>query len=1027
MDADKDSVEFTAYEQELQLVKLDDVGAPGGLLNDGFNAFNDTGLALDHGSDGSLIHKPMPSFRFKQLDNDTDLNNSPTESQKQVHLENLMKNSRKQMSLRLHQGRVELAGYGDEYGYDDFNVLPDAFTQPHYSHCGSDEVVHFLGPAENIKTLFKLPYSQGRVSLAIHRVGNTLVVDGDVDEKDIPKGFDACNEVLRINHSQSTSSDSFFPPNLYENFIYQSTQTNPLTDVVAETQTKFTPDKKKRSKIQKHDGRQLPNVIPAFQRTFKWKFQDMKMILGSDVQLFSNKDHPAVSLKLHDVDKDMSLCTALDYYLDNVIANIPELAICMHSKGYVRGYQLIQTRDIPYLNGTSQPLFDIQDVNMNATMLFKFLQQNCSEANGTYWLYREEGNCSLRLYDVGMLSKGRQRKWKYMMAMLCYRFASRAARLIQSATETPTLQFRLRLRQRELLATCLELLEEIRRDESRSKAQDSICATVAEQMADTYLREVYPGLISAEKIDALVKAKQHLLHSIRVLEGCLVDYLRDRDMTSLAAAEDVAENVEDDEDDVGSFVVDEVLRLKLKHSTTCMHLATIYMESSSYSKMLESMHEACMFIPVDVIPVPKHPSTVVESRYFFQKIVQDLDFGGVTGVKSQKSSFKSCHSMEECRACVLETIGDMASVIDHDDSVDVLPLITTFNIVSGGVIPTEHYFGTLDNAFKHIQSLHSFSKPMGHDIRENLLNLAFFSYLRALDPPVNAELFFVLMKKLGNASNELGKYFLRRNDLSRAYLWFEGGSVIFEAIEDGVNVALLYANLANLHKVLAERNSFDAQSHYIQAIELCQKAHAQLKQCKANSELHAKVTGELALTYLVWAVQLSMIPTENISPILEKFNKALNLYVELGDQRQIAATHYQMASFYSQRAHNGSNYFGAIEVGKTFVIIHQELAQLYASSNKVEDIEHAVLVMLNTFDAYNKIQLLPSQEQEALNLIAPNILIKIQGYLKQIIRTTSSKAAQSKTDMFKTMYRETIYKMEEPLAQILFTLRNLYQ
>ncbi|CAK4656304.1 unnamed protein product [Aphanomyces euteiches] len=98
------------------------------------------------------------------------------------------------------------------------------------------------------------------------------------------------------------------------------------------------------------------------------------MILGSDVQLFSNKDHPAVSLKLHDMDKDMSLCTALDYYLDNVIANIPELAICLHSKGYVRGYQLIQTRDIPFLNGASQPLFDIQDVNMNATMLLKFLQ-----------------------------------------------------------------------------------------------------------------------------------------------------------------------------------------------------------------------------------------------------------------------------------------------------------------------------------------------------------------------------------------------------------------------------------------------------------------------------------------------------------------------------------------------------------------------------------------------------------------------------------------------------------------------------
>ena len=35
--------------------------------------------------------------------------------------------------------------------------------------------------------------------------------------------------------------------------------------------------------------------------------------------LFSNKEHPAVSLKLHDADTDLSLCTVLDYYLDNVV------------------------------------------------------------------------------------------------------------------------------------------------------------------------------------------------------------------------------------------------------------------------------------------------------------------------------------------------------------------------------------------------------------------------------------------------------------------------------------------------------------------------------------------------------------------------------------------------------------------------------------------------------------------------------------------------------------------------------------
>ncbi|KAH9101057.1 hypothetical protein Ae201684P_007245 [Aphanomyces euteiches] len=1025
MEHDKDVVEFKAYEQGLQLVKIDDVQQHR-MQNDLLTWNNDTGLSLNNGDDGLSLVKPAPSFRFKQLDNDTDLNHSPTERQKQEHMDYLIKSSRRQMSLRLHQGRVELAGCGDEYGYDDFNILPGAKSQ---SHSSSDEVVHFLGPAEDIKTLFKMPYSHNRVSLAIHRVGNTLVVDGDIDEKDLPKGFDACNEVLQINHSQPKSSESYLPssPSLYENFIYQSTQTMTphSTPAVSETQGQLSPDVKSRSTIQNKDKRQFPNVIPTFERTFKWTFHDMKMILGSDVQLFSNKDHPAVSLKLHDMDKDMSLCTALDYYLDNVIANIPELAICLHSKGYVRGYQLIQTRDIPFLNGASQPLFDIQDVNMNATMLLKFLQQNCSEANGTYWL---------------MLSQGKQRKWKYMMAMLCYRFASRAARLITSTMETPTLQFRLRLRQRELLATCLDLLEEIRRDESRSKARDSICATVAEQMADTYLREIGLGLTSSEKIDALVKAKQHLTHSIRVLEDCHSEHVRERDGKALP---DVEDSTNDEEDDVGSFVEEEILRLKLKHSTTCMHLATVYMETEMHNKMLSAMHDSCMFIPASVIPNPKHPMSMVNEKSFFQQIVEDLDFGGVASTKTPKSVLKSCVNMEECRACILETIGDVASIMNHEDASICQSLFTTFSIVSGEIIPEEFYGDVLEKTFREFQSLHNYSKPLGATLRERLLNLAFFSYLRALDPQVNAELYFILMKKLGNTCNELGKYFLLSKDLSRAYLWFEGGSLIFNAVEDDVNVAMLYANLANLHKVMADKDPRNAQNHYNKAISLCQEAQILLKHCKASVELHNKVNGELALTYLVWAVNLSTKEHDNSSLVLEKFNKALNIYVEVGDKRQIAATHYQMATYYSHRVTNGSvkqrlelarrhyekslDYFGSVEVGKTFVIIHVELAHLYASSNKVQDIEHAVLVILNTYDVFKKIHELPSSEQDALIALAPNILIKLQGYLMQIIRATSSKAMQSKTVMFKEMYRETIYKTDEPLSQILLALRNLYR
>ena len=37
--------------------------------------------------------------------------------------------------------------------------------------------------------------------------------------------------------------------------------------------------------------------------------------------------------------------------LDNVMSNVPDVAICYHKEGIVQGYQLISTQKIPHLAG----------------------------------------------------------------------------------------------------------------------------------------------------------------------------------------------------------------------------------------------------------------------------------------------------------------------------------------------------------------------------------------------------------------------------------------------------------------------------------------------------------------------------------------------------------------------------------------------------------------------------------------------------------------------------------------------------
>ena len=80
---------------------------------------------------------------------------------------------------------------------------------------------------------------------------------------------------------------------------------------------------------------------------------------------------------------------------------------------------------------TYRPLFDPKMIDLNATTLLRFLKENCATEGHTYLLYREEGGKTVQLYDVTALSAERQRRWKWLLAMLAYRFAMRIYQQVQ--------------------------------------------------------------------------------------------------------------------------------------------------------------------------------------------------------------------------------------------------------------------------------------------------------------------------------------------------------------------------------------------------------------------------------------------------------------------------------------------------------------------------------------------------------------------------------------------------------------------
>ncbi|GJP39932.1 hypothetical protein CLOM_g24250 [Closterium sp. NIES-68] len=141
----------------------------------------------------------------------------------------------------------------------------------------------------------------------------------------------------------------------------------------------------------------------GFARVVFWQFEHLRLFLGSDLILFSNEKHAAVSLHLVEVELESSPLVWLDIWLDNLMAGVPELAICYHHKGVVQGYELLHADDVFLLkclarDGSSS--FFPHAVRDSALAILRFLQDKCVHSPGTYWLRKDAGTDVLQLFDL---------------------------------------------------------------------------------------------------------------------------------------------------------------------------------------------------------------------------------------------------------------------------------------------------------------------------------------------------------------------------------------------------------------------------------------------------------------------------------------------------------------------------------------------------------------------------------------------------------------------------------------------------
>ncbi|KAJ3678005.1 hypothetical protein LUZ60_001808 [Juncus effusus] len=308
-----------------------------------------------------------------------------------------------------------------------------------------------VAPTDILKQIFKIPYSKAKISIAVHRIGDTLILNTgpDVEEGEKiyrrqtkpaqpppPKPKPKPKPQPNKSKSKKPDSDSIFlnfamhsvrveacdcPPGHQpkENYTQNDNESENGSE---QSPASFLPGlrfnhrdvvysqvgEKQRGHVKEAEkNRKVGN---DFMRVLVWQFHNFRMLLGSDLLIFSNEKYVAVSLHLWDVSRQVTGLTWLDAWLDNLMASVPELAICYHDNGVVQGYEMIKTDDIFLLKGLSDdgsPPFLPQVVQQHGLSVLRFLQENCKEDPGAYWLYKGAGEDVIQLFDLSVMPKNR--------------------------------------------------------------------------------------------------------------------------------------------------------------------------------------------------------------------------------------------------------------------------------------------------------------------------------------------------------------------------------------------------------------------------------------------------------------------------------------------------------------------------------------------------------------------------------------------------------------------------------------------
>jgi len=528
------------------------------------------------------------------------------------------------------------------------------------------------------------------------------------------------------------------------------------------------------------------------------------MLVGSNLPIFGDDKHPAVSLRLTDASKPTNILTGIDYWLDNLMCNVPEVAMCFHLDGIVQGYELIKTEDIPRIKNSS---FSPSVIRDTAESLLEFLKRNCTKEGGTYWLFKAAGDDVVKLYDLSTLtsdpsqstesassakkatpwgnSEGEKNPFAFPVAMLLYRAARNMS---QSKTENNPVAI---LR---LLINCLKLLDR--------KTHADMYSTVSFMIVELLL---HPDLMGKKSVPEIP------------------DGVRNRYLTALDYLEG----------GMGS--------LKLLGDGT---------QPSSPSS------------PTATLPQSSPPASTGEGEMRFQQMAWKM----VETYSSLGRNYFESNHLGKTLACALRGLIALQGLVNTQDTATagrgllqdlmVLYADASFGVFKVGLSRDEQQWKSERTDYEEEMGKNtqfastSSSSPAPFDLLEPFTievpeswNKISQFYFRAISVLPESRTALGTRKKIAGIENEVGVYYMNKEDYVSAQKHFLEAASGFERTHDFVNTGLIHCNLGKLVRLSLMEGGGELSEEEIDAHRKAIYHYQTAQQCLKKAAILASSVG----------------------------------------------------------------------------------------------------------------------------------------------------------------------------------------